>query len=149
MKKILRKWWFWIIVLIICSITYIAISSFVEGKKVKESISNIGNSASNFIDGVDNAQTHIDEFSYNNKTGKVEYRASKITLEMYNKIEEGMSQDKVISILGQYEDILNGENTYILEWGNEYSVVYDGYWIQITFNIDEKKVLRKHQFGLK
>lgn len=133
MKNILRKWWFWIIVLIICSITYIVISSFVEGKKVKESISNIGNSASNFIDRVDNAQTHIDEFSYNNKTGKVEYRASKITLEMYNKIEEGMSQDKVISILGQYEDILNGENTYILEWGNEYSVVYDGYWISFYF----------------
>lgn len=148
MKDIIKKWWFWAIFVIICILCYVFSLYYLENKKIKESVSNMGNSASEFTKGIDNAQSHLDEFSYNYGTGEVEYKPSKITLEMYNRIEEGMSQEEVILILGQYEDVLNGENTYILEWGNEYSPVYNGYWIQITFDANEKNVLNKYQIGL-
>lgn len=148
MESIIKKWWFWVILITICILCYVFISHYLENKEINESVSNIGKGASDFMEGVNNAQSHLNEFSYNYNTGEVEYKPFKITLEMYNRIEEGMSQDKVISILGQYEDILNGENTYILEWGNQYSPVYDGHWIQITFNANEKKVLKKYQIGL-
>ncbi len=148
MKNIIKKWWFWVIFIIICILCYVFTLHYLDNKKIKKSVSNIGNGASDFIEGVDNAQSHLDEFSYNYDTGEVEYKPSKITLEMYNRIEEGMSQDEVVSILGKYEDMLNGENTYILEWGNEYSPVHNGYWIQITFNVNEKNVLKKYQIGL-
>lgn len=149
MKSTIKKWWFWTIILIICIILYVAISFYMENKRLKESITNIGDGASDFIEGINNAQSHVNEFYYNNTTGEAEYKPSKITLEMYDKIQEGMSQEEVVLILGQYEDILNGENTYTLEWGNEYSPMYDGYWIQITFDINKKETLKKHQFGLK
>lgn len=149
MNNVIKKWWFWTILLIICIILYVAISFYMENKRLKESTTNIGDGASDFIEGINNAQSHVNEFSYNNATGKAEYKPSKITLEMYNKIQEGMSQEEVLLILGQYEDILNGENTYTLEWGNEYSPMYDGYWIQITFDINKKEVLKKYQYGLK
>lgn len=148
MKNIVKKWWFWTIVLIICIATYMLISSYIENKKLNEAASNIGKGASDFLEGIENGESHIDEFSYNYQTGEVEYKPLKITSEMYNRIEEGMSEDEVVSILGKYEDIFNGENTYILEWGNEYSPVYGGYWIQITFDNNEKQVLKKHQYGL-
>lgn len=148
MKKTIKTWWFWVIISIICIMVCIAILYYVGDIKTEDSMSNIGKGATDFIEGIDNAKSHLNEFSYNYEKSEVEYKPLKITLEMYNRITEGMSQDEAVSILGQYEDILNGEDTYILEWGNEYAPVYDGYWIQITFNTNEKRVLKKHQFGL-
>ena len=148
MKKLSKKWTLGISLIIIFILIIILITFYIEDKKVKDSVNNIGNSALNFLNGIDKAQSHLNEFSYNNKTGEVEYKPSNITLETYNIIKEGMTQEEVISVLGEYENKQEGEDTYILEWGNSYSPVYGGYWIQIIFN-ENKKVSSKYQLGLK
>lgn len=148
MKNIIKKWWFWVIVFMVLIIIGLIIRESTKQIKLKETAKNIRNSASEFIAGINNAQSHSNEFSYNYETGKTEYTPLKITLEMYNSIKQEMTQEEVISILGKYNNKLDSENTYILEWGNSYSPVNDGYWIQIVFNKD-KKVLNKYQVGLK
>lgn len=145
MKDLIKKWWFWIIAICICVFICMIIVSYLENKKSESVQSKIGGEASDYISGINNAQSHIDEFSYNYGTGEVEYKASKITLEMYNRIKEGMNEKEVIQILGNGEK-MEGDNTYILSWGdinmsNEFS-------IQIVFNKD-KTVLSKSQIGLK
>lgn len=42
--------------------------------------------------GIDKADSHSDEFTYNNETGEVEYHPE-ITLDKYEQIEEGMTWD--------------------------------------------------------
>ena len=148
MKELIKKWWFWVIIAIVCVLLIYLTIFFTEKKKTKDSLSVIGNSVSNYISDTNEVQSHIDEFSYNYETKEVEYKPSKVTMEMYDRIEEKMNQDDVISILGKYEDRLEEENTYILEWGNSYSPIYGGYWIQIVFD-NSKKVIRKYQTGLK
>ena len=95
----------------------------------------------------ENTKSHLDDFSYNYETGDVEYHPN-ITLEMYDRIKEEMTQEAVVAILGKHENKLDGENTYMLEWGNSYSPITGGYWIQIVFDQNEK-VLSKSQTGLK
>ncbi len=146
MKNLLKKCWFLGIVATICILLCIIIISYLKDKETEKTQSKIGEGASDYISGIDNAQSHIDEFSYNYQTGKVEYKPSDITLEMYNRIKEGMTQEEVISILGKYETKLDGENTYLLQWGE--SNMSKGYWISIVFNKDET-VSSKSQLGLK
>lgn len=147
MKKLIKKWWFWIITLAICLILYIIISNYIENRELKDSMSNIGEGASEFIEGINNAESHLDEFSYNYETGEVEYRPKKITLEMYNRIKEGMNQEDVVLNLGKYDNKMTGDNTYILEWGD--AEMKKGYWISIVFNKDTNTVFNKTQIGLK
>ena len=141
MKKLIKKWWFWIITLEICLILYIIISNYIENRELKDSMSNIGEGASEFIEGINNAESHLDEFSYNYETGEVEYRPKKITLEMYNRIKEGMNQEDVVLNLGKYDNKMTGDNTYILEWGD--AEMKKGYWISIVFNKDTNTVFNK------
>ncbi len=148
MKKIIKKWWFWVIVACVVILLYILVSNYTENKKVEDTFKNIGKSASNFVAGSENTKSHINEFSYNYSTGKVEYKPEKITLEMYNRIKKEMTIDEVISILGDYDNKLDGENTYLVEWGSMDAPKNNGYWIQIVFNKDEK-VLNTSQLGLK
>jgi len=146
MKNLVKKWWFWVIVIIIVVILFILISNYIENQRMKKTFANIGNSATDFISGIDNANSHLNEFSYNYDSGEVEYRPSKITLQMYNRIEEGMKQEEIISVLGKYENKLEGENTYILDWGD--SNMSKGYWIRVIFS-KEGNVISKSQIGLK
>lgn len=146
MKNIIKKWWFWIIAICICMLIYIITVSCLKNKETEKVQSKIGEGASDYISGIDNAQSHIDEFSYNYETGKVEYKPSNTTLEMYNRIKEGMKQEEVVSILGEYETKLDGENTYLLQWGE--SNMSKGYWISIVFN-EDGTVSSKSQLGLK
>lgn len=146
-KSFYKKWWFWVIVIIVCVLLCIITVSYLKNKETEKVQSKIGEGASDYISGIDNAQSHIDEFSYNYETGEVEYKPSKITLEIYNRIKEGTTQEEVISILGKHEKKSEGENTYMLEWGNSYAPINNGYWIQIVFDTN-KKVLSKYQTGL-
>lgn len=72
-KKLYQKWWFWILIIIILISICLGINSYIENKKLEETFSNIGNSASDYIKGIDNAQSHLNEFSYNYNTGTVDY----------------------------------------------------------------------------
>lgn len=146
MKNVVKKWWFWGGIIVICILSYILISKHIENKKLEQTFENMGKGANDFITGIDNSQSHIDEFSYNYETGEVEYKPSNITLEMYNRIKEGMTQKEIISILGKYETKSEGENTYLLQWGE--SNMSKGYWISIVFNKDGT-VASKSQLGLK
>ena len=148
MKDLVKKWWFWAIVLIIFIVIYILISSFIKNKRQNETINNIGKGASDFLEGINNSESHIDDFFYNYETGKVEYKPLEITLEMYNCIKDGMKEDDVIAIMGKYERKLDGENTYLLEWGNSNLSKDSKYWMQIIFD-KNKTVLSKSQIGLK
>lgn len=146
--KLYKKWWFWEIIIVICILIYTLTINYIKNKETKESLTNIANSATNFISGIEKAQSHLNEFSYNYETGQAEYKPSKITLEMYNKIKEGMKEEELSSILGKCDNKLQGEETYIMEWGNSYSPVYGGYWIQIVLDTNNT-VMSKNQVGLK
>lgn len=148
MKNIKKKWYFWLITLIFVICIVISINYIMEQKELKQTAKNIGRGASDYINGIENANSHLNEFSYNYETGKVEYKPSEINLEMYNRIKKEMTQEDVVSILGNYDNKLDGENTYMLEWGNSYAPINNGYWIQIVFDMN-KKVLSMYQMGLK
>lgn len=147
MKNIVKKWWFWIIIFFTVLIIIFIIFKIIEENKIKTNMVSMVEGMSDYYKGINNSKSHIDEFNYNNTTGKVEYRPT-ITLEKYNNIREGMDDKEVVSIIGNYDKKSEGENTYMLEWGNAYSPVYNGYWIQIIFDTNNK-VLNKYQTGLK
>lgn len=146
-KPIFKKWWFWLIFAIILITIILVVGKVREERELDKTMQTIGNSASDYMKGIDNAKSHLDEFSYNNATGKVDYKP-KITLEAYNKIKEGMTQEEIVEILGEQENRLEGENTYILEWGDSYKPVTGGYWIQIVFDNKTNKVTNMSQVGL-
>ena len=122
-------------------------NEIIKQKRLNKMAYNMGKGAADFTAGIENAESYIDDFSYNYNTGEVEYHPN-ITLEMYNRINEGMSQDEVISILGNYDNKIDGDNSYVLEWGNAYSPVNDSHWIQIVLGSNTKTVLSKYQVGL-
>lgn len=64
-----------IIFLVICLIIILAIviPGIIEENKTKESFKNMGNGAKDYYEGINNAHSHIDEFTYNRNTGVVEY----------------------------------------------------------------------------
>lgn len=135
------------IIIVLVIIIPIAINHNKENEELKNTFSTIGNSAKEYVEGKENANSHIDEFSYNNTTGEVEYHPT-ITLEMYNRIEEGMTKEEVISILGKEDSIFGedeGEN-YIIEYGD--SLLKKGYWIHFTMDRKTNKVINKKQVGL-
>ena len=148
MRDILKKWWFWVVLVIVIICIVFSIKYIIEQKELKQTAENIGRGASNYINGIENANSHLNEFSYNYETGKVEYKPSEINSEMYNRIKKEMTQEEVVSILGNYDNKLDGENTYVLEWGNSYEPINNGYWIQIVFDMN-KKVSSMYQMGLK
>ncbi len=135
------------IIIVLAIIIPIAIKHNKENEELKKSFSTIGNSAKEYVEEKENVKSHIDEFSYNNTTGEVEYHSA-ITLEMYNRIEEGMTKEEVIAILGKEDAILGegeGEN-YIIEYGD--SLLKKGYWIHFTMERKTNKVINKKQVGL-
>lgn len=150
MKSIIKKWWFWGIVFLILLIVAFEVYEYIEQQKTIKTWQKIGEAINEEMEKdtrVAETKTHLDEFSYNYVTDEVEYHPI-ITLEMYNRIKEGMAQEEVISILGKQENKLDGENTYVLEWGNSYKPVTGGYWIQIVFDKKTSKVTNMSQTGL-
>lgn len=144
--KIFKKWWIWLIIILTILIISVIVIKKIQEKQMENSFENIGKSTVDFLKGIDNAKSHIDEFFYNSQTGNVEYKPSEITLEMFNRIKEGMIENEVILNLGQYDNKILGENSYVISYGN--SDLSKGYWIQIVFN-KNNKVISKSQIGLK
>lgn len=72
-RKLYQNWWFWLLVIIILISISFGINSYIENKKIEETFSHMGNGASDYIKGIDNSQSHLNEFSYNNITGTVDY----------------------------------------------------------------------------
>ena len=65
--------------------------------------------------GIDKADSHSDEFTYNNETGEVEYHPE-ITLDKYEQIEEGMTEETVTSILGEGKKNRNKRKQWIFNY---------------------------------
>ena len=128
---------------IIGTIIYIKIN---ENKDTKEAFENMGDAATDFITGIDTANSHLNDFEYNYETGEVEYNKKKLTLENYNKIKIGMLEAEVEEILGKGEKLFPTEtNTYLINWIDENDTFCR---IQIVFDKDTKTVLTMSQVGL-
>ena len=72
-RKLYQNWCFWLLIIIILIFICFGINSYIENKKLEETFSHIGNGASDYIKGIYNAQSHLNEFSYNYNTGTVDY----------------------------------------------------------------------------
>lgn len=151
MKKETRNFIIFIVVSIIL-ILAIAIPIIVknqkEDEKIKETFSKIGNSATEYVQEKENSNSHLNEFTYNSETGEVDYKPS-ITLEMYNRIEKGMTKEEVVSILGKEDNTISKKEgeSYLIEYGD--SFLKKGYWIQITIDNKTGKVIDKYEVGLR
>lgn len=146
-KPIYIKWWFWTTIIGIIIISYIIVSNYIKNKELETSFKSIGEGATEYITGIYDADSHLDEFDYNYATGKVEYKP-KITIEKYNQIKEGMTEKEVISILGDGEKLQPEEaNGFLIVWGDLIISNPPYYRIQITFD-SLGKVIDKYQIGL-
>lgn len=146
-KPIYKKWWFWTTIIAIAIISYIIVSNYIENKELETSLKNIGEGATEYIKGIYDADSHLDEFTYNYATGEVEYKPE-ITVEKYNQIKEGMTEEEVVSILGSGEKLQPEEaNGFLMVWGDLMISNPPYYRIQITFD-SSGKVTDKYQLGL-
>lgn len=134
-------------IIIVLAIIIPIVIEYKENKDLERKLSNIGNGVREYVEEKENAKSHIDEFSYNYETGKAEYHPT-ITLEMYNRIKEGMTKEEVIEILGKEDNIIENDdsNNYIVEYGNSY--LAKGYWVQVIIDKSTDKVVKKYNTGL-
>lgn len=145
-RKIYKKWWFWIAILLIFIIVII-IMKYKEQKEIEESIENINEGITDFIEGTDKADSHLDEFIFNDTTDEIDY-VPKITIKEYNRIKNGMTEDQVVSILGKGEKSQPDENSgFLMSWGDFNLNNPPYYRIQIVFN-SSGEVTSKRQLGL-
>lgn len=147
MRELIKKWWFWAIIII--TIIFITlILQYISQKQVEDSVTNIGNAMAEFYTEIERANTHLDEFTYNYETGEVEYKPSKITLEMFNRVKYGMTKSEVIALLGNGEELHSEESkTYMMTWGDLDLAKAPYYRIQIIFN-ENNEVISSSQLGL-
>lgn len=150
MKCVIKKWWFWLIVIAVAIVGIIFIKEYREQKKLKDTKrynETIGESALDFYEEVQNAEGYSDYFIYNYETGEVEYHPP-ITLEKYNSIKDGMTEKQVISILGNGEKMQpEGSVGFLMTWGELETWKSPYYRIQIKFD-SSGKVNSKSQIGL-
>ncbi len=147
MKNILKRWWIWLIVIVLLVTIVVIIKEYKEQKKLKDTMETIGKSASDFYEGIQDAEGYSGNFIYNYETEKVEDYPS-ITLENYDNIKEGMTEKEVVSILGDGEKLQpEGSNGFLMTWGDLDLSKYPYYRIQITFD-NSGNVTNKMQLGL-
>ena len=147
MKNIIKKWWFWITIACVILVVVLGMMKFKEQKQLEDTYKTIGESASDFYTGIEKADTHLDEFTYNYETGEVEYHPP-ITLEKYDSIKEGMTEKQVISILGNGEKLQpEGSIGFLMTWGELEIWEPPYYRIQIKFD-SSGEVVSKSQMGL-
>lgn len=128
-------------------ISIIVILQCKRQKETKETFEIIGTSANNFYKETQNAEGYLNDFAYNETTGKVEYHPQ-ITLEKYDRIKEGMTEQEVTSILGDGEKIQpEGANSYLMTWGDLDLKKPPYCRVQITFSLNGT-VKNKTQIGL-
>ena len=136
-----------LIIVIIGLVVYLVVNKIYRENETTKAMKNIGETAKDYVEGIKNAESHLNEFPYNNETGQVEYHP-KITLEAYNRIKEEMTKEEVVAILGKEDNIIKNDNSnsYIVEYGESY--LTKGYWVQIIIDKETNKVLKKYQVGL-
>lgn len=145
-KIFYKKWWFWIAILLTLMMIII-IMEYKEQKEIEESYENIKNGATDYTEGVYKADSHLDEFVFNETTNEVDY-LPEITIEKYNMIENGMTEDEVVSILGRGEKNQTDKNSgFLISWGDLNLNNPPYYRIQIVFN-SSGEVISKNQLGL-
>ena len=146
-KTFYKKWLFWLGIIVVIIIVVVIIKYIDDTQKTKETLRNIGEGATDYIQGTKNTTSHIDEFTYNYTTGEVEYKPQ-ITIEKYNSIKEGMTEKEVINILGDGEKLQPEPNSgFLITWGDLNLNNPPYYRIQITFN-SSGCVTTKSQMGL-
>lgn len=149
MKNLIKKWWFWAIIVTVIIASSTIILQCINKKKIEDNLANIGKEMTDFYSGIENANTHINEFTYNYETGQVEYKPVTITLEMYNRINNGMTEKEVINILGNGEKLQPEKSAgFLINWGKLEIWEYPYFNIQINFN-SSGEVISKSQLGLK
>ena len=64
-----------ILFIVICIVIILAvvIPNIIQQNKTKKTFETMSEGANEYYEGIDNAQSHLDEFVYNNETGEVEY----------------------------------------------------------------------------
>lgn len=72
MKDIIRKWWFWLIIIGII-IVGICIKQYLENKELERKFEKMGEGASSYYKETQEAEGYLDKFTYNYSTGKVDY----------------------------------------------------------------------------
>lgn len=141
-----KRWWFWVIIVLIIVVIGIVAWKVQEEIKLKKTFENIGKGFKQYYQEKENTTSYLNDFSYNNETGEVEYKPSTITLDIYNKIIEGMERKEVEKILGKGRETPGiDEKNYYLNWGLTEGLKEDQV-IVIEFYND--KVERKTQLGL-
>lgn len=77
MKEIIKKWWFWLIIvtLVLCAI--IGIIKYKEKKEIEAKFEAMAEGMADYYKGLKNAETHLDEFTYNYATGQVDYNSKR------------------------------------------------------------------------
>ena len=116
--KLYQKWWFWVIIVLIIVVIGIVAWKIQEEIKLKKTFENIGKGFKQYYQEKENTASYLNDFSYNNETGEVEYKPSTITLDIYNKIIEGMERKEVEDILGKgRETQKKKKKNYYLNWG--------------------------------
>lgn len=147
-KKIYKKWWFWVIIAVIIGIVIIGIKEYISYKKVQEGVDNFSNSMTNYANGFIEAEGYLDEFNETLETNEIEY-TSIITLEKFDLIQNGMTEDEVTRILGEGEKSQpEGNYGFMISYGDLYLSNPPYYAVQIIFN-SSSQVINKMQIGLK
>lgn len=77
MKNLIKKWWFWLIIVVSVLIIGILINQYIENKKLEEKFEKIGEGALDYYEGVQEADGYLDRFTYNYATGEVDYNPNK------------------------------------------------------------------------
>lgn len=144
--KLYKEWWFWLIIALIIIIIGFVVYKIQEEIRLTNSFKNIAKGFEEYYQQKENTTSHLNDFSYNYETGEVEYTPSNITIEMYNKIKEGMERKKVEEILGKGRETPNiEEQSYYLNWGVEEGLKENQVIVIEFYN---NKVTGKTQLGL-
>jgi len=145
-QEFYKRWWFWVIIVLIIIAIGIVVYKIQEKIRLKNSFENIAKGFEEYYQQKENTTSYLNDFSYNYETDKVEYNPSKITLEMYNRIKEGMERKKVEEILGKGRETPNSEEqSYYLNWGVEEGLKENQVIVIEFYN---GKVTGKTQLGL-
>lgn len=147
MKDIIKKWWFWLTIVVLITWIVIGVKDYKEKKELESKFETMAEGMTDYYEQVKNAEGYSDYFIYNYSTGEVEYHPP-ITIERYDSVKEGMTEKQVVSILGNGEKLQpEGSNGFLMTWG-ELEIWNPPYYrIQITFD-SAGKVSSKSQMGL-
>ena len=133
-KPIYKRWWFWLIIVII-------IIAIIGGSQGEIGTTNTSTTENNTVTTTEeSAETDTQTTSENSEDVKV-------TLEQYNKIEDGMTYDEVVSIFGgketsSSESEVAGIKSQIMTWNG------NGNFSVVSIGFTDGKVSSKSQTGL-